>query len=297
MNDKRIKNYAQTVKQRNEERREARKPLFPNLAQAQAGYNASRGEKTLAQIREEQEAAAGEEPKAPGLSQATIEGMKALRATQEAQMAQMPQQPAQQGLGGTQVPQNTFQPQIQAEAPKGKDNEEEEVDNADLIALLREMRQDPLNNERERMAVKDRVKELDIGEGLLSGEWTQVVPVIPEKLRVTYRSMSNLEHQALRIKMFKAVAADPELARMAEELLGFYQTVASVKAVNETVFPHHLKRTPAGAFEFLDEIFDQKLAQFQNYPVQLMHALGVHGAWFDARVRELFITADPLKNG
>jgi hypothetical protein len=287
MSDKKtmgIKSYAEQAKARNAERRASKEPVFPNLAQAGAQFDPQRdAPQTLSQMGAEQRATDQAPTDRTGLSEETVRGLVGLREAQDRVLSQrpdtMPSPPPQ-------APQD--------EAGPGPEMSEEDTE---LMSLLRAMREDPINNAREREAVRGRVKPMDIAEGLLTGEYTQVVPVIPGKLTVTFRSMSHLEHQMLRVKLYNYLDDHPELRRIDGELLGFYQTVASIKAINDTVAQSHLQRQPNGTVEFLDAAFEEKLARFNTMPIQLISTIGIHGAWFDARVRDLFVSAEALKNG
>lgn len=274
--DGKIKNYAQGMRERTEARKAAKEPVFPNLTKAAANYDPKRDEpKTYAQLADEQRAAesAGQTQQPRGLSQETIEGMMQLKATQEAKIAELP-------------------------PPKEPEpGDDKAIQDLELAAVLRALREDPINNERERLAVAARVKPIDLSEGLLTGEFTQVVPVIPDRLTVTFRTLSGVEHQELRLKLHRAIDANPELERVNGELLGIYQTVASLKKFGDTTYASHLQREVNGTVKFLESEFDKKVGLFMAMPLQLIGLLGTHGSWFDGRVRELFTSTEALKNG
>lgn len=283
-----IKSYGAGIRARTEERRAAEKaqgPVFPNLAQAQVAYDAKDGAQTLQQIAAEQRQ--NDAPKQPGLSPQTVAGMSAVFEHAQKAQATLPPPAAPEGPQEPRGGQGT--------APG---TQELSSDDFELSAALRMMQQDVLQNDKERKAVAGRCKPLDLGAGIMSGEFTQDVPVVPDTLVVRYRSLSVLEHQALRLYLFDAIRENSALDQINGELMGLYQTVASVAAVNGQAFGNsHLKRQTNGTLEFLKDEFTEKLQKLQAMPLQLLHAIGVHGSWFDGRVRELFVTADPLKNG
>lgn len=271
-----IKKYTAASKQRVQQNK-PRGPAFPNIAQAQGQYSVGRdGDMTPEQLAEQQR---NDSAGPPGLSDATVQGMRALHAAEEAKQASQGPEPVEE---------------------KGRTQEEENRKtgaDAELLDMLRALQRDPINNDAEKEAVASRVTPIDISEGLLDGEYTQRTPVVPDKLIVTFRTFNVLEHQALRVRVIKAIMDTPELASLEGELMGLYQTVAGVKQINDQKFNAHIKTDRNNKLTFIDEIFEQKLTKFMSMPLPLIGVLGVHATWFDQRVRSIFITAEALKNG
>lgn len=266
-----IKNYSKGAAQRTAQRKieaaATHKPLFPNIAQARAEYDPAKdGPRTMAQLAEDQAQLKAEGPQEKGLSGDTVRGLQELKKLEEVKMTQ------------------------QAEAPK-----EQTVEDIEILNALRGVHTDMLNNEKERAAVALRVEPIDLGKGLM-GEFTQQVPIVKEQLVVTYRSFTAMEAHWLRVLLYRVIEETPELERVADELHGLYQTVASIKKFNDTEQEPHIVR-PNGVPAFSEEVFKRKVLQFQQLPIQLIGALGIHGSWFDLRVRELFVSVEPLKNG
>jgi hypothetical protein len=131
-----------------------------------------------------------------------------------------------------------------------------------------------------------------------NGEYTQVVDIVPGKLKVTFRTVSSLESQEIRLWIWKRAAENPELTKLTGDMYGLALIVASVKQINGTAYPDHLKRTGAGVWgaQFDVEAFVGKYSQFLNMAMPLIHAIGTHSQWFDLRIREMF-TIDYAKNG
>lgn len=268
-----VKNYKGAIKGRAQQARMPG-PAFPKIAQAQQSYSVSRdGDMTPGQLAEQQRS---DDNQPPGLSNATIEGLRELKRAEEAK----------------------DQEQAKA-APSSEPTAEENAIMADteLVSVLRALRRDPINNEAEKEAVAGRVEAIDISEGLLTGEYTQRVPIVPGKLNVTFRTYNVLEHQMLRLLVIKKVLEDVELQALEGELMAVYQTVAGVKQINDQKFETHLRTGKDSKLEFVGEIFERKLVKFLSMPLPLLGVLGVHATWFDGRVRALFVTSDPLKNG
>lgn len=266
--------YGKGISARNLQRREERKGAFPNIAQASEEYDPKQGARTMAQIAEEQRAVAAGAPKEPGISQATVDGLKALKVAQDAQ------QPATPPPGPVLL---------------GEDLPVQDAETLELLEVLKAANRDVMANEKEREAVEARLKPIDISEGLMSGSFIQDVPIVPDQLIVRYRSMTTLDHYEINARVYLKIQERPELQQVSGMLIGLYQTVATVAKINSTEFPSHIKKE-AGKLVFDEKVFEQKLDAFMGFPLPLIGSLGVHGQWFDARVRKLFTTAS-LKNG
>jgi hypothetical protein len=270
--------YKQGISARSLQRQEDRKGkgAFPNIAQASVEYDPKQGARTMVQIAEEQRAvAAGTATKETGISPGTIEGLKALKVAQDAQ------QPTAAATAGPAALVEDLPPQ--------------DAESLEMLEVLKSLNRDILANEKEREAVEARLKPIDISEGLMTGSFTQEVPIVPDRLVVSYRSMTTLDHYEINAKVYLKLRERPEYERVSGLLVGLYQTVATVARLNGTSFPAHIKRE-GGKTVFDEAVFDQKLQDFMMYPLPLIGSLGVHGQWFDNRVRKLFTTAS-IKNG
>lgn len=281
-----ITSYAKGIQARQEERRaeKARNPIFPNLGQAAVTHSPG-DERTLEQIGEQQRADAAlppeEQPRRAELSPETIKGLQALKAAEEQKRQQLDKE---------KVPTAT--------EPEAVPEPEDDSEDALFAKALRGAQQDIIQNERERAAVAKRVGEIDLSAGLIHGEFTQLVPIIPGKLDVMFRCMTMGENNELRMYLHDQVHEDPRRGPLAETLLAFYQTVASVVSINKTVYHKHMVSDgPMGRLTFNKTVFEEKLHAFMAFPLPLVASLGAHGGWFEQRVRELFATSDPLKNG
>lgn len=289
-----VKSYAGGIAARQAQREEARAaqgPVFPNLAEAALTYKPSDGYQTPAQMGEEQRRDAPD-PQTRGLSPDTIAGLERLRAEEEAVRAQRPPpEPA---------PPPPPAPPAAPPTPPKEPDEDPDYDEVDrgFVTALEEAKKDVIANDAERKAVAKRVKPIDLAQGLLTSEFTQVVPVVPEKLVVKFRCLATGENQDLRLMLFERFEEEPRLARIAGELLGFYQTVATVMAINQTNYAsHNTFDATTGRTVFQRKIFAEKLAIFERFPLPLIGSLSAHSTWFEQRVRDLFATTETIKNG
>lgn len=168
------------------------------------------------------------------------------------------------------------------------------MDSLDLGQALKRIEKDVINNTAVRKAVEEKLEDIDLTAGISKGQFTQVVP-ITDKLSVTYRSVTPEEDKRIRVILFNMTAEEPRFEYMADDLYGLMLIVASVHRINSTEMPAHMIGTTHSEV-FSEDIFMKKFDLFSRYPQPMIHALGVHGSWFDQRVRKLFTPAS-LKNG
>jgi len=325
-----VAKYKATVAERAAAQR-AERPGVPDLATADQLYKPGKdGPMTIAQIGQAHKTMTGtppEERQERGLSPQTIAGLQALQSAMQEQRKQMndenPMQdlptPAQAPMASpppVAAPPPMAAPPAQAAQPSpspapvssspvadAMSSEKKarvsdalsELDDLEFERVLRGMQKDVINNEREREAVRTRVKPIDLIKGISTGEFTQEVPIIPNTLVVRYRTITPLENQSIRLVLFKMFDEDKRRENLGAELFGLMQTVCSVMMINGTSFGQHLKGEGYN-LEFDEAGFVAKFKRFLLMPMPMIHALGTHGFWFEQRVREAF-TTDHLKNG
>jgi len=292
-----LENYKKGIAARAQAQRAAR-PGLPNLAQANEQYKPGKDRPmTLGQMGEAQRAV--EPPKGtPGLSEDTVAGLKAMaehaRATLKKEVAvEQPQttkaeaKPEVKSDDKDRTPDDLRRKQV--------DEHLKELDDLEFDRVMRSIQNDVINNDTEKTAVKARVKPIDLTEGLATGEFTQDVP-INSALTIRYRTVSPAENQSIRLLLFQWIDKDPRREALSAELYGLMLSVASIVRINTQELPSHLDGTSAYEKTFNEDVFTKKFSLISGYPMPLVHAIGVHGAWFDQRVRELF-TSETLKNG
>lgn len=309
-NDPVLKNYANGVAERAAKARDA-KPKIGNLAQANATYDPKRdGPASIGKIIDSTQPREGTPSQAGGLSSSTLEGMKAIAET-----ARQSRQQKEAGQPTMALPQHQpLRPPPQAPPPPKPTMKEKRVEEKkdkpelpepepdfDYEALMRNIQRDIMNNEAEKEHVNDpkngRCSEIDFTQGIAEGEFLQVVEVVPGRLKATYRSITAMEDHAIRLWLAKKAQEDATLSRIIPEMLGLAMLVASVVKIGNTAFHEHLKRNQ-GAYSatFDEDAFAIKYDQFSRMPMPLLNNIGVHGVWFDERVRRMF-TSEHIKNG
>lgn len=171
-----------------------------------------------------------------------------------------------------------------------------ETSDLDFDLMMSKVRSDVINNLEERKAVEATLKPLDLMQGLLSGEFTQLVPIRPGKLEVLYRTITPFENEMIKRRVLQKILEDERYSQLHTDSYGAMQVVASLQMINGAEQPSHLKSVGQGRREFLWDVFDKKCELFSHYPTPLIHALSVHASWFDLRVRAEFSNT-ALKNG
>lgn len=262
-------------------------PKIPNLNVANAIYNPREdGASTIENLGRTLDAGVGS---GGFLKPETIEGLKQLKTmTDKIQNQQNPVTPPTTPV--TMEPSKPESPNTDP-APKVAEARAEaalsNLDDLEYERLLRLATQDILNNDVEKEAVKKRVAPIDLTEGLMNNAFIQEVPITPA-LKVTFRSVTALEVQSLRVMAREFIAKHPRLADLESEIYNFMLAVAAVEAINSRQQPRHLTGSDPYKLVFDEAGFTSKYETFQRYPSALLHALIVHAAWFDQRVRELF---------
>lgn len=292
-----VSEYQKGVAARAKAAAERQREPIPDLGLAQNQFDPKKDKPmTLGQIGDAQKAMdtvanQGEEGKR-ALSPGTLSGLQALHQQASEQRKELP-------------PEEAPKPML-AEAEEGKSSasaEEKErmsqvlreSDDLELEAMMRNMRQDMINNDKQRDIIEAKVKPMNLADGITTGEYRQLVP-IKEGLEVLFRSVSPMENEEIRRMVIEMQLKDERLANLSVDRLTLMQTVAAIVHVNGQTMPTHLKNTGTIEAEFLEETFKKKYAIFSSYPSALLHVLATHAYWFDLRVRKLF-TMDELKNG
>jgi len=290
-----VARYQQGLAKRAKAASEAQRGDFkmPNLANADKAYDPKKDRPmTLSEMGQAQQnmqqVAQGEEK--GSLSPETVKGLQALQQASQEEVKRQNQAPSQPTVeeekGSPEKEEFKASPDQVAESL-------DSMDDLDLDIMMQRVRNDIINNETERKAIEARVDEIDLEEGLATGEFTQDVPIRPGKLVVKFRTVSPMENDHLRRILFNWNAEDARAQALSGERYGLMQTVASVVKINGTQLPRHVDQQSE---EFDEKVFLQKYTLFSKYPTPLIHALGTHAFWFDSRVRKLF-TTENLKNG
>lgn len=146
-----------------------------------------------------------------------------------------------------------------------------------------------LNNPKRRKEIEGRLTPMDITDVILHGEIRQTVHIVPNKLRVSYRSVSADEDLAVKQMMFGESGGD----RYLMDKYTIMQLTLALVSINGEELPSQLNDKK----KFDEAKFLDKFAKVARFPIQFIADLGIQYLWFDERVRKLFIGGtDELKN-
>lgn len=182
----------------------------------------------------------------------------------------------------------------QTEEAKAKELEKELDEDTEMFRELREVLDDPtqwnlLNNPKRRKDIEGRLSPMDITDVILHGEVRQTIPIVRDKLNVTYRSVSGDEDLAVKQMMFGESGGD----RYLMDKYTIMQLTLALVSINGEDLPTHLNDKK----KFDETKFLAKFEKVTRFPVQLIADLGIQYLWFDERVRTLFLGGtDELKN-
>lgn len=283
---------------RAKEERKKNRPPIPNLAQADAAFDPRKqSPTTLANMGAQQAAIESGEAKPAGLSDETVAGMKELHAAMAKKRETSPQAPPEE-------PSVPAPPQPLDEAVK-KDNAElkrrmDELDDLEFERRMDNIRRDVINNVEEKEAIERILEEggkryeMNVEDGLVSGVYEQTVP-IHKDLTVRFRTVSPMETREMRVLLWEWADKDPRIENLAADIYGMMMVVAATKMIGTNELPTHLKGDSLYNYEFDKDAFEIKYNYMDRLPGPLVHAIGVHGHWFDERVRKLF-TQEKLKD-
>jgi len=145
-------------------------------------------------------------------------------------------------------------------------------------------------DERLRNAIESRISEtLDIGQYLMNGEVTQVVPIIPKKLIVSFRTVTDLEESYVDSEMGKEgdMTTRAFLRKSNEWALAFH-----IHQVNGVKWPP----TQDGDGTVSDKAIQRRLAHVRKLSSPVFTLISKNLAWFLSRV-ETTLNAEALGNG
>lgn len=302
------------VAERVEARNAGRAP-GPDILAAQGMFDPKRdGAMTMSQMGQAQKAfeETPERERPTQISPETAQALQAVRAQADQERAAQPlfapQPPTPPAPSAAPMPQAPVPPTTQpvAAAPKTPRSAAEGPDDLEfdrLLSLGMTNQQDAINNDAERRAVEERLKDrpINILDAILDGELTQLVPIIPGKLEVVYRVVTPEEDHAIRLHIFEVTSKQGRLESIASELYTLLVLTASVERINGSEMPPHVKRDTVSYALTVDiDVLVRKSQYFLSRPMPLVHTLSTHGFWFEQRARKAFATAqkeDVLGNG
>ena len=178
--------------------------------------------------------------------------------------------------------------------PEQPEHEKPELDRADkdleraaidIDGIIRA--RNSLFSDERRKGIEARLKPLDISDMVTKREIQQRIPVIPGRMEITFRTLTQEEN----IFCLRYIYEFPGSEAYANELLNTAKLVCSIVSINDAMLHSHMKDRVADRNEF-----QKKWDQVVSFPVQLVGDMSVQLIWFNNRVNQLF-DVDNLKNG
>lgn len=145
-----------------------------------------------------------------------------------------------------------------------------------------------LNNKKRRQDIEARCAPMSIEDLILRDEVQQLVPIIPGKFEVLYRSMTPEENLFIKRYVSKDQGQSDQYVL---EKFGLCQLVCTVVAINGRPMPEFRKADG----EVDEKAFEVKLKMLLKKSGYVAADLGLNYAWFDVRVRKL-LNPDALGN-
>lgn len=145
------------------------------------------------------------------------------------------------------------------------------------------------DDEKLRKAVEARLEEIDIGEYLMSGELIQSIPIIPGKLVVEFKTVSDLEESFVDTK----ISENPNLTnRQFLRKMNELALVIHIHTVNGNKWPVLLD----GDGTINEKAAEARLRHIKKLSSPVFNMLTQNLAWFMDRVSSC-LTASALGNG
>ena len=171
---------------------------------------------------------------------------------------------------------------------------EEEKKDEDLFEMFdfagRNEAERVLNNKKRRQEIEARCEPMKLEDLIMHDEVRQLVPIVPKKFEVWFRSIKPDEN--LYIKQYLTKHDSGQSDQYLIEKFGILQLVCSLISINGKTFPEI--RDPKDEID--DAGFDTKLKMLLKKSGYVIADLGINYAWFDIRVRKL-LNPDALGNG
>ena len=147
--------------------------------------------------------------------------------------------------------------------------------------------------EQLRRGIEGRLRALDIGQYILNGELMQLVPVIPGKLEVRYRTVSEYEEGWVDAHLAKQNAANKEMTqRQFLRLMNECSLACHIHSVGGSAWPVVLN----GDGTVNESHMEERLRRVRKFPSAVFALLTQNMGWFLERVSKA-LSAEALGNG
>lgn len=176
-------------------------------------------------------------------------------------------------------------------AAKQEERSQAKVEKSDTKPeKVEEVEKELTADEKLKKAIESRLEPIDIGEYLMSGEVRQTVPIIPNKLVITYKTVSDLEESFVdnTISAETAKLSNRQFLRKMNELA----LVIHIHSVNGNKWPSLVN----GDGTINEASVESRLKHIQKLSSPIFNMMTQNLAWFTDRVSE-GLTSSALGNG
>ena len=156
--------------------------------------------------------------------------------------------------------------------------------------VVEETKEELSEEDKLRNAIESRLTSIDIGEYLMSGEIRQEVPIIPEKLVVTFKTVSDQEESFVdnNISTEPKTISNRQFLRKMNELA----LVIHIYSVNGTKWPVLIN----GDGTINEQSVESRLRHIKKLSSPIFNLMTQNLAWFTDRVTKA-LTSSALGNG
>lgn len=174
--------------------------------------------------------------------------------------------------------------------PMPTTSREEPPNTAPTATASEEETEEVSEEDRLRNAIEGRLDGIDIGEYLMSGEVRQEVPIIPNKLVVTFKTVSDQEESFVdnNISTEPKTISNRQFLRKMNELA----LVIHIHTVNGTKWPTLIN----GDGTINEQSVDSRLKHIKKLSSPIFNLMTQNLAWFTDRVNKA-LTSSALGNG
>lgn len=183
--------------------------------------------------------------------------------------------------------------QAEQEKAAEKAAEEPKKDDEDLLEMFdfagKSEAERILNNKKRRQDIESRCEEMRFEDLLIKNEVQQLVPILPNRFEVLYRSSTPEEQMFIKRYISRETGVNDSYLM---EKYNLCLLALSLVAINGVLLPEH--RNAEGGVD--EKNFELKLKTIAKKSGYVVADLGLNYIWFDLRVRKL-LNPDDLKNG
>ncbi len=172
----------------------------------------------------------------------------------------------------------------------------DDMDEFDITRLRNALYKDLLNNEEQKKIIESRLSPLNLGDLIMTGRVSQIVPIRSGVFEPEFQSYGGDEDLAIKrllaIELENLKPLNAGFERYVTDKYTVMGLTVALKGMNKYQFPDVYNAD--GLWD--EELFWKKYAMISKFNYHMIGSLVVNWFWFDLRVRHLF-KAEALGNG